>query len=209
MKYLTKKNRGGAVYSVLVKKDAREADYKTEDGIFGQVSSNLSKRFRFAFSAPCYHCKLFKNLGFMGDTKAAQAILEGTYKFPADKDPATRLLLEEASYIYKNMIHKQIVTYVTVEDFQYYCQRQNERISSSVISLSMGHYKAVLYKKDLALLHAAKLTSCARIGVPLNRWGFGVTVLLEKICDNNYIDRLRVICLSKADFNWWNKLVFT
>ncbi len=52
----------------------------------------------------------------------------------------------------------------------------------------MGHYKAELYNKDLALLHAAKLTLCERIGVPLNRWGFGVTVLPEKICGNNYVD---------------------
>ena len=33
-------------------------------------------------------------------------------------------------------------------------------------------------------------------------------MLLEKICGNNYVHRLRAICLFEADFNWWNKLVF-
>ncbi len=35
-----------------------------------------------------------------------------------------------------------------------------------------------------------------------------VTVILENICGNHYADRLRAIFLFKADFNWWNKLVF-
>ncbi len=126
----------------------------TEDGIFDQLSLNLLERFWLAFSAPCYHNKLFDNLGYIGDTCAAQAVLEGTYEFPANTDLATRILLEEASYIYKNMSQKQIAIYVTVEDFQYYWQSQNERISSSFSGLHMGHYKAVSYNKDLTLLHS-------------------------------------------------------
>jgi len=46
------------------------------------------------------------------------------------------------------------------------------------------------------------------IGLPLERWGKGLTVLLEKVMGNNYINKLCVICLLEADFNWWNKLVF-
>jgi len=38
--------------------------------------------------------------------------------------------------------------------------------------------------------------------------GMSLTVFLEKICSNNYINKLRAICPFKADFNWWNKLVF-
>ena len=44
--------------------------------------------------------------------------------------------------------------------------------------------------------------------MPLARWGRGLTVLLEKICGNNYVNKLRAICLFEADFNWWNKLIF-
>ena len=35
-----------------------------------------------------------------------------------------------------------------------------------------------------------------------------MTVLLEKIMGNNYINKLGVICLFGADFNWWTKLIF-
>ena len=99
------------------------------------------------------------------------------------------------------MSQEEIATYVTVDEFQYFWQRQNERISSSYSRLHMGHYKAAAYNRDLALLHAAKLSLCARTSVPLDRWGFGVTVLLEKICGNNYVHKLRAICLFEADFN--------
>ena len=39
-------------------------------------------------------------------------------------------------------------------------------------------------------------------------WRRGVPVILEKICDNNFVNNLRAICLFKADFNLWQKLDF-
>lgn len=95
-----------------------------------------------------------------------------------------------------------------LKDFKYYWRRVNERISSSYSGLHFAHYKAASFDYDLSVLHAAKLSTCARKGVPLAQWGRGLTVLLEKICGNNYVHRLRAICLFEADFNWWNKLVF-
>ena len=58
-------------------------------------------------------------------------------------------------------------------------------------------------------MHAGKLSLCARMVVSLARWGRGLTVLLEKICGNNYVHKLWAICLFEADFNRWHKLVFT
>ena len=183
-------------------------EFSTKSDVFYRVSKTLAKRFTLAFSAPSMSGELYDDIGFLGDTLAAQQILEGTYTFPADCDPATRLLLEEAARTYAFMSTEEIATYVTVEDFQYYWQRANERISSSYSGLHFGHYKAAAFDYHLSALHAQKLTLCARKGVPLARWGRGLTVLLEKICGDNYVNRLRAICLFEADFNWWNKLVF-
>jgi hypothetical protein len=68
---------------------------------------------------------------------------------------------------------------------------------------------AASYCPDLSLLHAAKLTICTRNGVTLARWEMGLTVLLEKILRNVFVHKLRAICLLEADFNWWNKLIFS
>ena len=101
LRYSTKKDQGGAVYSVRVQSHTNNNDgaqsnnnandevYETEDGIFDKVSSHLAERFRLAFSAPCYSGKLFDDIGFMGDTEAAQQILEGTHEFEEGTDPAT------------------------------------------------------------------------------------------------------------------------
>ena len=60
------------------------------------MSKSLVQRFTGAFTAPCYHGRLFDDLGFTGDTEAAAQLLEGNYEFPEGTDPATKLLLEEA-----------------------------------------------------------------------------------------------------------------
>ena len=64
------------MYSVRVITDNGVETHETEEGIFGEVSKNLSKRFRLAFTAPCYSGELFDDIGFIGDTAAANAILE-------------------------------------------------------------------------------------------------------------------------------------
>jgi hypothetical protein len=57
-------------------------------------------------------------------------------------------------------------------------------------------------------MHAAKLTLAASIGIPLARWGNGLTILLEKVFGNISIDKMRAICLLEANYNWLNKFVF-
>ena len=85
----TKKPRGGQVLSVKVHVGELTETYDTEDGIFGAVSSHLSKRFRLAFTAPCMKGKLFNDISFIGDRTCAQQILDGTYVFSPDTDAAT------------------------------------------------------------------------------------------------------------------------
>ena len=213
VKQTTGKPRGGAVTAVKVPTPTESdpqafTEYNTADGIFNAMSDNLCERFRLAFTAKSYSGKLFDDIGYLGDTEATKRILEGTYEFDENEDPATRLILEEAAHTFSQMSGEEISTYVTVEDFQYYWQRANERISSSYSGLHYGHYKAASFDVNLSALHAQKLTMAAKAGMPLDRWGIGVTVLLEKICGNNYAHKLRAICLLEADMNWWNKLIF-
>ena len=209
IKYSTGKPPMGSVVSVKVNLgDGGTEEFNTKEGCFMAIEKNLSQRFRLAFTAPSCSGPLFDDIGFCGDTVAVQQILEGTYAFPPNTDPATRLLLEEAAVTYSKMSMDEVATYVTAEDYQFYWQRANERISSSYSGLHFGHYKAAAFDPDLSALHASKLSLCARKGVPLARWGRGLTVLLEKIMGNNYVHKLRAICLFEADFNWWTKLIF-
>ena len=71
-----------------------------------------------------------------------------------------------------------------------------------------GHYKGASHDRYISALHCAKLTLAATTGIPLARWGRGLTVLPEKVFGNIYIDKMRAICLLEADYNWLNKYVF-
>ena len=95
--------------------------YTTEDGVFETVSTHLAERFCLDFSAPaCKPGTLFDDIGFLGDTEAAGQILTGTYDYPADTDPATKLLLQQDASIYAQISNKEVTSFVTAKDFQYY-----------------------------------------------------------------------------------------
>ncbi len=100
------------------------------------------------------------------------------------------------------MTEEELSDYVSVADFQLYWERADERVASSFSRLHFGHHKSVLFDPSLSSLHAAKRSICAKMGYPLTKWGFGLTVLLEKICGKNFVDKLRDTCLFEADFNW-------
>jgi hypothetical protein len=102
----------------------------------------------------------------------------------------------------------KIATTISTMDFQQYWKRVDERTSSSFSGLTFSHYKAVASHLMLLSMHAAYLTTCAWQGIPLARWGIGLTVLLEKIVGNNFVHKLRAICLLEADFNWINRIIF-
>ena len=97
--------------------------FDTEEDAFNVMSELLVKRFTGAFSAPCYHGRLFDDFGFTGDTEEAADLLEGKYVFPEGTDPATKLLFEEASKMYLNMSSEEVQTYVTLDKYKYYWRR--------------------------------------------------------------------------------------
>ena len=52
-------------------------------------------RFTLAHSAPIMKSLLGDWVRYLSDESLAQSIIMGTYEFPSDLDPATRLVLEE------------------------------------------------------------------------------------------------------------------
>jgi len=141
--------------------------YDTEDEVVGHTSNHLSKCFHLAYSAPCYCGKLFDDLGFTGDMECAQQILEGTYDFPPDTNIWMKKILQEAHYTFSHMSGAEIGIILTMEDFQDFWRRVNERTSSSFSGITFLHYKAAASNLMLSAMHAAYLTACARRGLPL------------------------------------------
>ncbi len=87
------------------------------------------------------------------------------------------------------------MNFVSTTDFQSYWQHANKDIQSSKSGCHFGHYKAASFDCYLSAMHAAKLTLAASTGVPLARWGNGLTVFLKKVFGNIYIDKMWAICI--------------
>jgi hypothetical protein len=152
---------------------------------------------------------LLDDISHLGNTQCALDILDGSYAFPPDTNKWMIKILQEVHHSYKLLNSGTIKTTVSIEDYQEYWQRSDEAMSSSYSRGHRGHYKAASYIRDLSALQAAKLSACTKKGVPLARWGVGLTVLLEKACRNNLINKMCAICLLEVDFNWLNKLIYT
>jgi hypothetical protein len=153
--------------------------HDTEDSVFQHATAHLSLRFRLAYTAPCYFSQLLHDIGHLGNTQCALEILKGTYTFPPNTDQWTRMILEEAHHTYTILAQGKNKTTISMRDYQDYWQSAIKKTSSSFSRLHFGHYKAASYSTTLSSLHAAKLTACGRMGVPLARWSIGLMVLLE------------------------------
>ena len=206
----TKPRRGAAITAVRVRDGGGEDStlYQMRADVEKKVSDQLGKRFRLSRDAPICFGSLFDDVGYLGDTAATAKILRGEYTFGEDVDPHTKYILEEAHKLFIHRSTSEVASLVSGEDFSYYWQRADERTSSSASNIHFGHYKAAAHDQYLSALHAAKLSFAAKSGIPLERWGAAITVLLEKEFGNIFVDKLRAICLLEADFNWLNKLVF-
>jgi hypothetical protein len=113
--------RGGLIVAVKTPTARGGVDkFKMREGIFHAVSTTLVERFQAALIAPCHQGTFFEDVGHLADGPVAQQILEGTYEYPPDLDPVTRLLLEEAAITYAELSPTEVATYVTVEDFQHF-----------------------------------------------------------------------------------------
>ncbi len=203
--YTTRPPQGGNPLAVRVQSGPIVTTYDTKTEVVGHTSDHL---FQLAYSAPCYCGQIFNNLGFMSDTECSQQILEGMYEYPPDTNIWTKKILQEAQHTFSRMSSAEIPTTISTVDFQQYWKRVDERTSSSFSGVTFSHYKAEASHLMLSAMHAVYLTACMRRSIPLARWGIGLTVLLEMIVGNNFIHKLRAICLLKADFDWINKIIF-
>ncbi len=150
----------------------------------------------------------FQRPWFHGDTECSKQILEGSYEYPPKTNVWTNKILQAAHYTFSHMSGAKIVTTISTMDFQQYWIKVDKWTSSSFSGVTFLHYKVAASHSMLSAMHAAYLSACAWKGIPLAHWGMGLTVLLEKISDINFVHKLRAICFLEADFNWINKVLF-
>ncbi len=174
--------------------------YAKREGVESQGAVAIETRYKVARGAPILQdAWLQGNFGFLTNTVLADQVLQGSYIYPKNMDTHTKLLLQEARHIFHRLLKEEVVDFVSTTDFQSYWQHANEDIQSSESGCYFGHYKAASFDRYFSAMHAAKLTLAASTGVPLARWGNGLTILLKEVFGNIYIDKMWAICLLEAN----------
>ena len=183
----------------------RTTQETVEQGIFSEVHN---KRYTLAGEAPICNGELFQDFGYLANTPAANAVLDGTYTMPPDSDQSTAELFVEIARI-RALIPKDTVSIkITPSQWKRYWQVVNEETSSSVSGLHFGHYKVGRLSDIIAHYHAARVTVTLAHAIQLERWSRGLSVMLEKTLGVTLVTKLRAILLMEADFNATNKIVY-
>ncbi len=155
-------------------------------------------------------CKgeLFQDFRYCADTPALIAVLNGTYTAPPTLDEATKELFAEIASIRRLIPANSVPIAITADQWKKYWKAINEETSSSESGIHFGHY-IVRAKSDIVShYHAARVSVTLAHTIQLDRWWWGLSVMLEKTLGVMLVTKLRAILLMEGDFNATNKIVY-
>ncbi len=161
-----------------------------------------------AGEAPICNGKLFDNFGYIARTEAAQAVLDGTYVAPKGSDKATLDLFVEVAKIRRQIPTDSISICITPHQWRRYWRAVNEETASSESGLHFGHYIVGCTSNIITTYHTAWVSVVIAHAIQLERWSWGLTVMLVKTLGVTLVTKLRAILLMEADFNATNKIIY-
>jgi len=152
--------------------------------------------------------KLCEDLGYTAVSPAAEAVLQGNYEYEEDMDEFTHELLDECARIRAKISRNSVNSLITRETWQRKWRGAKEGTSSSESGMHFGQYKAEAELDLNSHFHAMKISLVLKHGITLKRWARGLSVMLEKMFGCKLVEKLRVILLMEAEFNFANKQVY-
>ena len=165
--------------------------------------------FRKAAESPLGSGLIFDNLKFSSLSTAGSEILSGQVPPSWDvKDP--RLLEFISSFAIPDNVKNAppIQTTISEEDFVYGIKGWKEKTSTSPSGRHLGHYKAIIDDPALLSFYVKFLNTLVGNGLSLDRWQNAINVLIEKDPGEPKVNRLRIIHLFEADYNFVLKLLW-
>jgi hypothetical protein len=167
-----------------------------EAAIFREVHD---KCYTMAKEAPICRGRLFDDFGYVANTPASRAVLDGTYQAPADADMATKELFNKVAAIRQLIPKDSAPTIITPEQWKSYWAIVSKETSSSESGLHFGHYIVGCKSDIVAHYHAAQVSVILAHAIQLERWSRGLSVMLEKTLGVTLVSKLRAILLMEAD----------
>jgi hypothetical protein len=165
--------------------------------------------FRAAAKSPCGHGIIMDAITFNATSPAAREFLEGV--IPHEWLQNTDLLREFLTSFFTppNVLSSPpISTAISEDDLVKGFGRWKEHTSTSPSGRHLGHYKAILQDPTLLKCLTIFLDIAISRGISLSRWQSAINIMLEKDAGLPKINRLRIIHLFEADFNFILKLLW-
>ena len=122
--------------------------------------------------------------------------MAGTYDYPPHFDSATREILQECAAICLRVWPRSVDTTLSTGTWREQWPRARETTSSSISGRHFGHYIAGSKSHAISQMHALKTTLCLKLGLALEQWTNGLSVILEKMFGYSLVEKLRAVLLS-------------
>jgi hypothetical protein len=176
-----------------------------EDAIFSEVHET---GYTLAKEAHICSGKLFNDFGYVANTPASKAVLDGRNLPPSDSDTATKELFNKIAAIRKIIPKDSVNPVITPVQWKWYWAIVNKETSSSESGLHFSHYIIGSKSDIIAHYHAARVMVVLAHAIQLKHWSRGLSVMLKKTLGVTLVTKLRAILLMEADFNSSNKIIY-
>ena len=163
--------------------------------------------FRAASSSPCGHGIIHDALTFSSLSPDSENLLSGI--IPEDwcgRDNHLREFLASFAIPPQVSSHADIPTSISDEDILYGFKGWKESTSTSPSGRHLGHYKSLIQHPILLKCFSQFMNIVVHRGIAIPRWCQATNVMIEKDSGQPRINRLRIIHLFEADFNFFLKL---
>ena len=166
-----------------------------------------SESFRAAASSPCGHGIIHDALSFSSLSTASINILDGEIPSAWHKDDSVlRDFLASFTIPEDVRLCGEIPTEITEDDVLHGFKHWRETTSTSPSGRHLGHYRSLIQHPALLSCFVKFMNIAVQSGVSIPRWSNAVNVLIEKDPGKPRLNRLRIIHLFEADFNFFLKL---
>lgn len=165
--------------------------------------------FRAAAKSPCGHGIIYNAITFSSLSSQASRLLEG--HIPKEWYGNDRVLKEFlASFAMPPQVlsKEEISTDISEDDVKKGFTHWRETTTTSPSGRHLGHYKALIQDPVLLRCLSLFLQIALKHGIAIPRWCKATNVMIEKDPGRPKINRLRIIHLFEADFNFILKLMW-
>ena len=179
------------------------------EAIESQILRYNQESFRAAATSPLGHGLIHDELTFTSLSPTAADLLKG--HIPSHW-PTTDLRLQAflASFTIPENVHESppISTTLSEADVSKGFKRWRESTTTSPSGRHLGHYKALISDPILIESLTKFLHIALNTGIAMSRWRNAVNVMIEKDPGVPNVNRLRIIHLFEADYNFMLKIMW-